>query len=76
MKTFVGPDREHAELEAWESDAFTLIVESHTKPPERWQLSQALKNIRHTQGLHVTDGFQRCARQMWRTGLGIPPSSQ
>lgn len=75
MKTYVGPDREHAELEAWETDAFTLIIESHTKPPERFQLSQALKSIQRAQGLAVTDGFQRCARQMWRpartAGSGI-----
>lgn len=66
MKTFVGPDREHAELEAWETDAFTLIIENHTKPPERLRLSYALKQIAYAPGIAVTDGFQRNARAMWR----------
>lgn len=69
MKVEIGPGREHAELEEWETDAFVRVVEAHTKSNERQQLSYALRTIRWTQGLAVQDGFQRNARKMWRPEL-------
>lgn len=66
MKADVGPDREHAELSQEETDAFTVLVESHTKPIERQQLSYAFRNVRAKQNRNVQDGFQRNARKMWR----------
>lgn len=65
----VGPDRERADLSHVEDDTFTLIVEFHTMPQERFQLSYALRQVQRTQSIWVQDGFQRNARKMWRTVL-------
>ncbi len=66
MKADVGPDREHAELSQEETDAFTVLIESNTKPQERQQLSYAFRNVRAKQGSQVIDGFHRNARKIWR----------
>lgn len=66
MMADVGPGREQTELSQEETDAFVVLVESHTKPIERQQLSYALRNVRTHQNRNVIDGFQRNARKMWR----------
>lgn len=71
MMTDIGPGREQVPLAPWERDAFTLIIEYNTRAPERLQLSDALKKISGSKGIHVIDGFHRNARKMWRTNIGI-----
>ena len=66
VKAQVGPDREHADLQAWETDAFTGVVEGHTYPDSRYQLSAAFREVRSTQSASMQDAFQRNARRMWR----------
>lgn len=66
MKADVGPEREHVELGDEENNAFVLLIENHTKPQERAQLSYALRQVQFRQGRNVVDGFQRNARKMWR----------
>lgn len=68
-----GPDREAAELAAWESDAFLLIVENSTYSEVRYQVSYALRVLRFVPGTAVLDGFQRQARKMWRPSEGTSP---
>lgn len=65
--TNVGPEREQYDLAPEEADAFVLIIEYNTKPPERIQLSYALKGIYAPKGNGVIDGFHKNARKMWRT---------
>lgn len=66
MKTGVGPPREQVDLPAWERDAFIMITEVNTYPPERTQVSHALKAVGRSQSVSVQDAFQRNARKMWR----------
>jgi len=66
MMADVGPAREQTELSQEETDAFTVLIESNTRPQERQQLSYAFRNVRYQQGRNVIDGFQRNARKMWR----------
>lgn len=66
MKTEIGPDREQVELAAVEIDAFTLLVESHTRPQERHDLSYALRQVRYVQSISVIEAFHRNARRIWR----------
>ena len=59
MMTQVGPGREHAELQPWETDAFTVIVLQQTNNLERVHLSNALRMINAEQTTAVIDGFHR-----------------
>lgn len=61
-----GPDREAAELEKWEADAFLMITEGNTYADARFQLSYALRVIRCAPPAVVIDAFQRNARKIWR----------
>jgi hypothetical protein len=74
MATAIGPEREVCALAQEEAEVFRVVVEFNTKSPERFQLSYASSVVTHQQSLFVQDGFQRCARFMWRTApTGISP---
>jgi hypothetical protein len=57
-------------LPKWEADAFLMIVDTETYSEPRYQLSYALRVLAFKPSTQVIDGFQRCARKLWKPSAG------